>query len=136
MKIVAYMFAIALSGFVSLAIAADDPIKQVDAVQPKPEAFAKATRAKPLELKSKEEAAEFFAAEQLESLLKQVDFDKQTVLVFAWKGSGQDKLSHLVAESFPEQIFFTVTPGRTRARDLRPHMQVYVLKKGVKWSVK
>jgi len=123
-----------LPAFVSFANAADEPIKSVDGVKPKPEAFAKATREKPIELKSKDEAAEFFATEQLDALLKQVDFDKQTVLVFAWKGSGQDKLTFVVAESFPEQIFLTLTPGRTR--DLRPHTHVYVLRKGVKWSVK
>ena len=35
---------------------------------------------------------------------------------------------------FPEQVFFTYTPGRTR--DLRPHVHVYALRSNVRWSVK
>ena len=69
----------------------------------------------------------------LAALKKQVDFDEQFVLLFAWRGSGQDKLTYVVAESFPEQITFRIEPGRTR--DLRPHVHIYALRSNVKWSV-
>ena len=39
-----------------------------------------------------------------------------------------------IAESYPEQVFFTYKPGRTR--DLRPHVYVFALRSNVKWSVK
>lgn len=65
---------------------------------------------------------------------KLVDFKEQTLLVFAWQGSGGDKLSYTVAESFPEQIKFTLTPGLTR--DLRGHVKLYVVRNNVKWSAK
>lgn len=85
-------------------------------------------------LPSEKEAAEHFGEQELAKLVKQVDIAQQFVLVFAWRGSGQDWLEHAVAESFPEQIFFTYKPGRTR--DPRPHVRVYVLRSNVKWSVK
>lgn len=65
---------------------------------------------------------------------KLVDFKEQTLLVFAWQGSGGDKLDFVVLESFPEQIRFTVTPGKTF--DLRQHVHLYAVRKNVKWSVK
>ena len=63
----------------------------------------------------------------------QVDFEKQFLLVLAWQGSGGDRLNYTVAESFPEQIFFSMKRGLTR--DLRPHMQVYALRSNVRWSI-
>ncbi len=41
---------------------------------------------------------------------------------------------HAVAESFPEQITFTLTPGKTF--DLRSHVKLYVVRNNVKWSAK
>ena len=63
---------------------------------------------------------------------KQVDFQQQVLLVFAWKGSGQDRLEFAVAESFPEQIFFSLKPGKTF--DLREHVHLYAVRSNVKWS--
>ena len=89
---------------------------------------------KPIVVKSKEEAAEHFGKEAVASLVKAVDFKKQFVLVFAWRGSGGDQLNYTVAESFPEQISLSRQFGRTR--DLRSHAKVFALRSNVKWSVK
>src|SRR5687768_8443632 len=35
-------------------------------------------------------------------IAKLVDFKEQTLLVFAWQGSGGDKLDYMVLESYPE----------------------------------
>lgn len=102
-------------------------------VRPNPEVFKAAKRNKPLELRSAEDAGKYFSDKALAKLEGDVDFDQQFVLVFAWRGSGQDKLTYAVAESFPEQIKFTIKPGRTR--DLRPHVHVFALRNNVKWSV-
>lgn len=110
------------------------PIKQVAGVAPNATAFKTAEGHKPIVLRDAKTAAEFFAADALKTLLAKVDFEKQMVLVFAWRGSGGDRLESAVAESFPEQIFFTIKRGRTR--DLRPHTAVYVLRSNVRWSVK
>lgn len=89
---------------------------------------------KPTVVRSLDEAERYLNKQSLADLNKQVDFKSQIVLIFAWRGSGQDKLSFDIAESFPEQILFTRTPGLTR--DLRPHSRVYALRSNVKWSVK
>ena len=95
--------------------------------------FRDASRTKPIVLKSLKNGAKYFDKEELIAISKTVDFEKQIVLVFAWKGSGQDRLQYKVKESFPEQIMFSYKPGRTR--DLRPHVKAYVLRSNVKWAV-
>jgi hypothetical protein len=109
------------------------PIKQLTGLKPAKSVFGATTRGKPLVIKSDEDAAKHFTGDDLAKLKKQVDFKKQVVLVFAWRGSGGDRLTFDVAESFPEQIFFSLKPGRTR--DLRSHVKVYVLRSNVKWKV-
>jgi hypothetical protein len=109
------------------------PIDEIRGLRPEPAVFKAAQRGKPIELRSGEEAQKFFTGDALESLKKQVDFAQQFVLIFAWRGSGQDKLKYDVAESYPEQVTFRVIPGRTR--DLRPHVHVFSLRSNVRWSV-
>lgn len=108
------------------------PIRAVKGVTPKPSVFKTAGRSKPLIIRSEKEAIEHFADAAVATLKKQVDFKQQIVLVFAWRGSGQDRLAYSVAESYPEQVFFTFRPGRTR--DLRPHVHVYAVRSNVTWS--
>lgn len=121
--------------FASFALAADVPaIKQIEAIVPKDNAFEASGPRKPLVFKSEKEAAEYFSEEELKKLTRQVDFKEQFVLLFAWQGSGQDKLEYAVAESFPEQVMFTYKPGRTK--DLRQHVRAYALRGNVKWSAK
>jgi len=85
----------------------------------------------PVELRSLEDAKKHFEGDALDQLKAKVDFGNHTLLVFAWRGSGQDKLDYVVMESFPEQIAFSRRPGRTR--DLRPHVHVFALRSNVKW---
>ena len=72
--------------------------------------------------------------EAVAKISKAVDFEEQIVLVFAWKGSCQDRFMFAKSEGHPEQIKFSYRPGRTR--DLRSHVKVFVLGSDVKWSVK
>lgn len=116
------------------ANAAMEPIEEIKNATPNDSVFQDAARGKPLEIRSAEDAAKYFSDKNLAALKASVDFEKQVVLVFAWRGSGQDKLTYDVAESFPEQISFAIKPGRTR--DLRPHVHVFALRSNVKWSVK
>ena len=85
-------------------------------------------------IRTVEEAGRYFSEDARAELVRHVDFEKQILLVFTWRGSGQDKLEYAVAKSFPEQITFTIKPGQTR--DLRPHLHMFVLRSNVKWSVK
>jgi hypothetical protein len=111
-----------------------DAVTPIKGVAPNRDVFRVAKRGKPIVLKTVEEAGEHFPEEELAKLDKQVDFDKQIVLLFAWRGSGQDRLEYIVDKSYPEQISFTIKPGRTR--DLRPHVKIFALRDNVSWSVK
>ena len=115
-----------------LARGAVGPIQAVKGVRPNPSVFKAAGRSTPLVIRSETEAAKHFADAAVAALKKQVDFKQQIVLVFAWRGSGQDRLAYTIAESYPEQVFFTFKPGRTR--DLRSHVHVYALRSNVSWS--
>ena len=106
------------------------PIQDITDIKPNEQIWKVAKRGVPLTLRSKSEADRYFAQPQLKLLLKKVDFQKQTLLVFARRGSGQDKMTYTIAESFPEQIIFKILPGRTR--DLRPHLNIYAIRKNVK----
>ncbi len=127
------LFASMTMAFGSIAPAQADtpPIVAVKAT-PNDGVFKDSAWNKPLVIQSADDAAKHFGKDALEGLMKQVDFKKQVVLVFAWKGSGGDKLTYTVAESFPEQIFFKLQPGLTR--DLRSHTHVYALRSNVRWS--
>ena len=114
-------------------LSAQEPIVAIK-VAPEMSVFKNSNFNKPIVVKSKEEAAKHFGKKAVASLVKAVDFKKQFVLVFAWRGSGGDQLNYTVAESFPEQISFSRQFGRTR--DLRSHAKVFALRSNVKWSVK
>lgn len=107
------------------------PIQVIKDVQPLAIAFEKASRDKPIVIRSKQAALKVFSAEEAAKLAKMVDFEQQHVLVFAWRGSGQDNIEYSVLESFPEQVVFKFKPGRTR--DYRPHTRVYALRSNVRW---
>ncbi len=122
-----------LSGDVS-NVADVSPIVELQRVRPKASVWKDSTWRKPFVLKSAKDAAEHFEADSLADLLRQVDFERQFVLLFAWRGSGQDRLEVEVAESYPEQITFIHQPGRTR--DLRQHARAYALRSNVTWRVR
>ena len=109
-------------------------IQELANLLPKREVFKGGRPPQPTVLKSEKEASECFSEAELAKLKEKVDFTRQIVLLFAWRGSGQDKLSYSVSESNPEQITFTYRGGMTR--DLRPHIHIYSLRSNVKWSVK
>ena len=117
------------------AAAADDlEITELKNLRAEESLFGDATRKQPLVLKSSKDGEKYFGKEALATISKAVDFEKQVVLVFAWRGSGQDDFTFAKSESHPGQIEFTYKPGRTR--DLRPHVKIFVLRSDVKWSVK
>tara|TARA_B100000700_G_scaffold29216_2_gene28100 strand:+ start:81 stop:881 length:801 start_codon:yes stop_codon:yes gene_type:complete len=107
---------------------ASEPIVEIEEVSIS--AFTLDGAMKPLLLQSFEEAAAYLDTKNLAVVKDKVDFSKQEILVFAWRGSGQDRITYEVLESFPEQIRFSYQPGRTR--DLRPHVKVFVVRSDVK----
>jgi hypothetical protein len=103
-------------------------------VMPEKSVFKNAAWDKPIVVKSQAEAAKHFGRDALNTIAKQVDFKKQILLVFAWQGSGGDKLEYQILESFPEQVPFSLRPGLTD--DIRSHSRVFALRSNVKWSVR
>ena len=120
----------------TLTCAAEEGIKAIVSIKAKPNASVHKNEAwsKPIVIKTAEDATKYFDADALEALKKEADFQKQFLLVFAWKGSGGDKLNYAIAESFPEQIFFSLVPGKTD--DLCGHVHVFALRSNVSWSTK
>ena len=83
----------------------------------------------PAEVKSAEELAKCpVCGDEAEAIKKQVDFSKEKLLVFAWSGSGQDKVD-VTGETKDGKTALTVayTPGKTR--DLRRHVKLFVVPK-------
>jgi hypothetical protein len=130
------LFSVALLPLLTVAAATapTPPIKELQNITPNEAAYKSSSATKPLLLKTEKDAAAYFTADELAKLTRQVDFNSQIVLLFAWQGSGQDKLDYSVAESYPEQIRFTHTPGRTK--DLRQQVHIYALRANVVWSAK
>lgn len=115
----------------AVLIAGDDDtlVRRLDAV-PGPTIFEAASRNEPAQIGSAEDAAEYFDAAQLALLNEQVDWDETSLLIFAWRGSGQDRMT---AQTEDDTVRFVYTPGRTR--DLRPHVYVFAVQQGVVWEV-
>ncbi len=107
------------------------PVKNINA-QVQPDVFDSSSALEPLVISTREKAETAFTKEGLDVLLKEVNLEQQVVVLFAWRGSGQDRMEVQIAESFPEQVTFLYLPGRTR--DLRSHVYAYAVRKNVKWS--
>jgi len=100
----------------------------------RPEVFEHASATRPLVITSMKEAETHFTEKGMDALRKRIDFSKQALLVFAWSGSGQDRIETAIAESYPEQISFQYKRGRTR--DLRSHVKMFALRNNVTWTAK
>ena len=109
----------------------EGPIVEFKKIEFKTQAFEDAERGKPLAIKTLEEAEKYFDEATLERIQKCMEFEERHLLLFAWQGSGRDKLEFAVMESYPEQLSFTLVPGRTR--DLRRHAKLYSIRKNVKY---
>lgn len=106
------------------------PVVRIKGILVNPKTFKPGRQRKPIRVESLDDAKKIMPAKAVAALKKQVDFEKQVVLVFAWRGSGQDKLNVHIGKSNPETVSFQYSPGRTR--DLRPHLYVFAVRKDVR----
>jgi hypothetical protein len=108
------------------ALAADDKpsVKEV-ATKDLKITFPKAgSGTAPTEIKTADELAKSEALKDAaDEIKKQVDFAKEKLVFFAWRGSGQDK----IAPDEKAAGTFTYTRGLTR--DLRMHTKLFVVPK-------
>lgn len=84
----------------------------------------------PKVIRSQKEALELLSAESVAEFNKQVDLSKDSVVLFAWRGSGQDRLK---ASHQNHLVLFSLEPGRTK--DLREHVKAYAIGKNVHWAI-
>jgi hypothetical protein len=91
---------------------------------------------KPTVIENPEELAKLITHETLRTQIgEQVDFASEHLLVFAWAGSGADKITTDVTRADDAaRVVFLYTPGRTR--DLRPHVHLFVIEQEAKWIVR
>jgi len=88
----------------------------------------------PLFLNSNDEFDKLIQDKKLsQKYSKHVDWEKQVVLVFRWSGSGQDQLETRTTGNEPVNVHFVYRRGRTR--DLRPHLKLFAIERGVQWIV-
>lgn len=113
------------------ALAADDKpvVKEIPTkdLKVKPPRGGKATE--PTVITSADELAKCpVCGGEAEAIGKQVDFDKEKLLVFAWSGSGQDKVA-VTGETKDGKTTVTPTFTAGRTRDFRPHVKLFVVPK-------
>ena len=66
-----------------------------------------------------------------DDIKEQIDFNKQKLLVFAWHGSGQDRMTASIgAEGKDLIVFVEFLPGKTK--DFRPHTRLFAVPKDLK----
>lgn len=89
---------------------------------------------KPLVIKNAKELAKVVTEEgDQKKVQKQVNFRKQNLLIFAWSGSGGDRLTHSVKKGDKgTAVVFQYKRGLTK--DLRRHTHAYAIKKGATWK--
>jgi hypothetical protein len=90
---------------------------------------------KPALITSAEELTKAFPEEELQGRIKkEVNFDKQRLLFFAWASSGGDKLDFKVEEDKKgPEVVFSYRGGLTK--DLRGHFHLYVIPKDATWRM-
>jgi hypothetical protein len=72
------------------------------------------------------------AVPNADAIKKAVDFGKDKLLIFAWGGSGGDKISPKVSDD-GKLVTFSYTPGLTR--DFRQHVRVFAIPKTAEFKV-
>ncbi|MBY0230998.1 MAG: hypothetical protein K2W96_17060 [Gemmataceae bacterium] len=78
---------------------------------------------KPVRLKSEKELADAVGDEAAKAILKEVDFKKEHLLLFAWAGSGGDRIEP--TDSKRGDAAFAYTRGKRK--DLRKHAKLFAI---------
>ena len=112
---------------------AQSALEEIEGITLEDKVFEAVDENRILVLASSEDAERNLSEENFKKLSDQVDFDTQRVVVFAWRGSGRDRVSYSIAESWPEQISFQYERGMTR--DLRSHTKIFALRSNVSCTV-
>lgn len=112
--------------------AADDKsvVKELDTKELKVTPVRGGMAAEPTVIKSAEELAKDpVLKDAADDIKKSVDFTKEKLLVFAWSGSGQDKVT-VTGETKDGKTALTVEYTRGFTRDLRSHVKLFIVPSG------
>jgi hypothetical protein len=127
---------IAALGVASAALAADKPaVREIPAKDLKVTAPRGGKATEPMVFTAAADVARSpVVGGAADEIKKQVDFDKEKLVAFAWGGSGQDKLAaDLKTVDKKATALFTYTRGFTR--DLRRHVRLYAVPKDAEVKV-
>lgn len=83
----------------------------------------------PLAIKSAEQVEKYFKEAFVAKCRDEVDFEKQELFVWMWRGSGQDELECYVSLSDPTRVLFYFEHGETK--DFKKHLHVFAIRKDV-----
>jgi hypothetical protein len=128
------MLAVLFAG--SAALAEDKPAVKEIATKDLKLVFPQAGKAtEPATITSADDLAKNAVVKgEADAIKKQIDFAKEKLVVFAWGGSGQDKLAaDLKVEDKKATATFALTRGLTR--DFRQHFHLYVVPKDAEVKV-
>ncbi len=67
-----------------------------------------------------------------DDIKKQIDFDKQKLVVFAWSGSGGDSVTASIGADSDKKSIVYVEYIRGKTRDLRQHVHLFAAPKDLK----
>ena len=124
---------ISASTFAAKGTHLDTSLSPLKDVAPNKLVFKGANRLVPKQIKTAEDIVKYFGKEQAKVIGKKVDLKRQMIFVFAWRGSGGDRLIYDLAKSNPPIYQFHFVHGETD--DLRKHAYVYVAGLKAKWTV-
>lgn len=128
MPMLALVFVIPISGAEEKKVAVE--VKAIDVSELKQgRGLGKVTN--PTGVTSREDLEKAISNDSVrERVLKEVNFEKQQLVLFHWSGSGQDKVTPVTRDG---KVVFEVKRGLTK--DLRNHALLFALAKETKWSV-
>lgn len=84
----------------------------------------------PVVLISADEASKYFKKDVVAKWAKKINFDKQMIFVWSWRGSGQDRMEPYISQADPKKVLFYNEQGSTK--DLSEHLYVYAVRKDIK----
>ena len=122
----------------AIAKLADKPavgVREISGLKPGGPANTRGSANKPTVIKEKAGVTKSFSDKATqEKVLKEVNFEKEILLVFRWAGSGQDRIAASGKKTDKGiEVVFGYSRGLTR--DLRRHFRVYAVAKDAKWKV-
>jgi len=124
---------LAFGGFTAVALAEDkkEPLVREIALTELTDLEGRGDVTKPIAIKTAEELEKLLGKKAAEQV-KDVNFEKETLLLFHWSGSGGDKLTASNDAGQKPAVVFTITRGLTR--DLRHHVKLFAISKSASWS--